>query len=122
MLVLYCEGRSMAHTTIGPSDTLRQMMLEYQVPSLFPGFEFCLTEPLSFEAQVTLSPVGLSGEIMGLVTIDDEEHLWVAQYRKHPDFRRFGEVPPGIRPWAEDKEGEGWEFLLPASIQTHPDI
>jgi hypothetical protein len=122
-LTLYHDGAVVAQVEARPSAGLHELMLGYEVPGLFPAFSFCLTEPQDFDAVVSVSPVGLSGELMGLVDVNGEEHMWVARYAKHPDFRRSAdEIPEGARPWADDSDGQGWEFLLPAAIQTHPDV
>jgi hypothetical protein len=119
-IILYAQGHEIAHARAPEGAELRDLLLTYRVPAIFPHECFCLTKPQYFDVSVTIAPLGLADDITGLVELNGVEHLWVAQYRRHPDFRRFEEVPEGQRPWADPEKG--WEFILPASIQSHPDV
>jgi len=120
-LSAYRNGQKVAEVSVPSSFKLSELILDYQVLALLPELDFCYTEPEQFEIEVTTNPLSLPGEVSGLMTINGESQLWVAYYKKHPDFLRQDEVPPGQRPWAESHPGEGWLFMLPATWQTHPD-
>lgn len=119
-LFAYRNGVAVDSVPVDMDTNLRQLMLDYQVISLLPDVEFCHTAPEEFAVSIVLDPFHLPGEITGKVDINGEQHLWVAQPNLHPDFRLADSVPDAFRPYIKP-DGRGFEYFLPAAIQTHPD-
>jgi hypothetical protein len=124
VLSAYKGGVIVAENEVAEHVSLRELMLEYLVLALLPKAVFSHSQPKEFDVEITLSVLALPGENTGTITINGEDEMWVARRNAHPDFRCTDKVVLEGRPWAkaDNSDGWGWEFLLPAFWQTYPDL
>jgi hypothetical protein len=107
---------------IGEGVPLRELLLTYQVLELLPDTSFSFSEPTEFAVEIVPSVFSLADEVTGTINVNGVEGLWVARRNAHPDFRLAHQLSANARPWANNADGWGWEFLLPAVWQTYPDL